>query len=40
MFSFLEGPYELTGFMFSKVYADVHQTVGVVMTNLKIQVCL
>lgn len=26
--------------MFSKVYADVHQTVEVVMTKLKIQVCL
>lgn len=40
MFSFLEGPYELTGFTFFRVYADVHQTVEVVMTSLKIRVCL
>ena len=36
VFTFLEEPCLLTGFTFSKVCVDEHQTVEVVMTKLKV----
>lgn len=39
MFTFSEGPYELTGVTFSKVCADAHHTVEVVMTEIEVLVC-
>lgn len=39
VFTFSEGPYKLTGFTFSKVSADAHHTVEVVMTKTEVLVC-
>lgn len=39
MFTFSAGLYELAVFTFSKVYADAHHTVQVVMTKIEVLVC-